>query len=168
MAGDQAAGKKIPLGYISGVHGVKGWVKVFSYTQPKEAILEYQPWFVGDQTCEVIQGRTQGQKLVAQLQGIDTRDQAVELIRQEISVYRNQLADLDDGEYYWTDLEGLDVYNKDGQHLGQVDRIMATGANDVLIVKGDRERLIPFVQGQYITAVDIESSRLDVDWDPEF
>ena len=165
-----SAHKHVALGYISAVHGIKGWVKVHSWTRPMEAILGYRPWLLGEQKSpvKIIDGRKQGKGLVALLPGFEDREQAIKLVGQQIFVERDQLPPTDEGEYYWTDLEGLEVHTTNGNVLGRVDRLMETGANDVLVIRGEREHLVPFVQGQYVKRVDLEGGLIEVDWDPEF
>lgn len=162
--------KVVPLGYISGVHGVSGWFKVHSWTDPKEAILDYQPWFLGEEKREVriSGGRPQGKTVVAALPGIDDREEARKLIGETISVYRDQFPDPGEHSWYWADLVGLEVVTVKGANLGRIDRMMETGANDVMVVRGERERLIPFVYGKVVVAVETEAGRVVVDWDPEF
>lgn len=135
-----------------------------------EAIFEYQPWLLGDdgKPVMIIDGRKQGKGLAALLPGSDDRDQAALLVGTQIFVDRDQMPPTEDDEYYWSDLEGLKVITTDGKALGQVERMMETGANDVMVVNGDRERLIPFVQGQYVKRVDLEAELIEVDWDPDF
>lgn len=163
----------IHLGHINGLYGVKGWVKVYSETQPRDNILSYTPWLIRQagqewQTLLVTDGRLQGKGVVAHLQGYDDREQARQLMGAEIAIYREQLAPLADDEYYWSDLQGLAVETVNGVSLGTVDYIFDTGANDVLVVSGDRERLIPFIQGQTIRKIDLQGGTIQVDWDPEF
>ncbi len=162
--------KNVALGYISAVHGIKGWVKVHSWTRPMEAILNYQPWLLGEEErpVSIVDGRKQGKGLAALLPGMQDREQARSLIGQQISVNRDQMTPTDKDEYYWSDLEGLEVHTLKGEILGRVDRLMETGANDVLIIRGEREHLVPFVQGQYVTNIDLVAGRMDVDWDPDF
>lgn len=164
--------RRVVLGKVSGLHGVVGWIKVYSETSPREAIFKYQPWYVGDdancRVVRVVNGRKQGKTLVAQLEGIDERDQARQLIDQIISVDREQLPDLPEGEYYWIDLEGLNVVSEQGFAFGKVEKIFTTGSNDVVVVKGDKEYLIPYVSGQYIKSVSLEEGQMVVDWDPDF
>ena len=164
------ADKQLALGYISAVHGIKGWVKVHSWTRPMEAIFNYQPWLLGDdrKPVKIVDGRKQGKGLAVLLPEYDNREQAVALVGQQIFIGRDQLPPTDKDEYYWSDLEGLEVQTTKGELLGRVDRMMETGANDVLVIRGDRERLIPFIQGQYVTRVDLEESLIVVDWDPDF
>lgn len=152
--------------------GVRGWVKVFSYTDPREHILEYQPWLLssGDGWTEVtvVDGRLQGKGVVAHIEGVDDRDAAAALMDTTIAVERERFAELEPGEYYHADLVGLDVVTLDGVALGKVSHLFATGANQVMVVQGERERLLPFVQEQVIRTVDIDAARITVDWDPEF
>ncbi len=110
----------------------------------------------------------QGKGLVAKLKGCDDRESARDLIGALIQVRRGDLAELEPGEFYWADLLGLKVETLSGTELGAVDNLLETGANDVLVVRGDRERLIPFLQGQVVHDVDLDKQRIRVDWDPDF
>ena len=162
----------ITVGKISGVFGIKGWVKVFSFTDPRENILNYSPWLLkkGSETrsIAVTDGKLQGKAVVAQLDGINDRNQAVGLTGWDIFITPEQLPKTAKGEYYWSDLIGLKVETTLGVQLGVVDSLLETGANDVLIVKGERERVIPFLQKQTIMNIDLDAGRIIVDWDPEF
>lgn len=162
--------KVVQVGHISGVHGIKGWVKVHSLTEPREAVFEYQPWLLGDSLEEtrVIQGKKHGKHLIALLEDVEDRERAESLVNRRIAVYREQFPDLPEDEFYWTDLEGLSVRLEDGTELGRIDRLLATGAHDVLVVKGDREHLIPFVLERYVKRVNLAEGMVVVDWDPEF
>ena len=162
--------KYVALGYISAIHGIKGWVKIHSWTRPMEAILDYQPWLLGEEqkSVKIIDGRRQGKGLAALLPGMGDREQAMSLVGQQIAVKRDQMPATGKDEYYWSDLEGLEVHNLNGEILGRVDRLMETGANDVLVIRGEREHLVPFVQGQYVKNVDLAGGRMDVDWDSDF
>lgn len=163
--------KRVVLGRISGLFGVRGWVKVHSDTAPRSNILTYPEWFLegtgGWRACKVEEGHPQGKGIVAKLEGYDDRDQAAELVGLEIAVDRAQLPDAGPGEYYWADLVGLRVVNRAGVELGVVDSLFATGSNDVLVVKGARQRLIPFTE-HAVVEIDLDEGRLLVDWDPEF
>lgn len=160
------------IGKISGVFGVKGWVKIFSYTQPRENILNYKIWQLRKgsdfKSCQVQGGQVHSKGVVAKVAGVDDRDQAALMIGWDILIERTQLPPVDPGEYYWADLEGLTVETTQGVVLGVVDYLLETGANDVLVVKGERERLIPFLRKQTIIAVDLDHGKIIVDWDPEF
>ena len=160
----------ISLGHISGVHGVKGWVKIHSLTEPREAIFEYQPWLLGEaqKPIRISQGKKHGNRLIALLEGTTDRDQAEGLVKEPIAIFRDQLPELSGDEYYWSDLVGLKVKLEDGQVLGTIENMLATGAHDVIVVQGDKEHLIPFVPGRYVKNVDLESGEITVDWDPEF
>ena len=166
----KSAQTEIALGYISAVHGIKGWVKVNSWTRPMEAILQYQPWLLGEdrKPVTIVDGRKQGKGIAALLPGFENREQAVSLVGLQIFIGRDQLPETDEDEYYWSDLEGLEVKTTNGELLGRVERLMETGANDVLVIRGNREHLVPFIQGQYVTRVDLEDGTIEVDWDPEF
>lgn len=162
----------IVVGRISGVYGVRGWVKVFAYTRHREDILAYSPWYLriaGEwKPLDVEDGRIHGKGIVAKLAGYEDRDAAARLLNTEIAVTRAQLPALAEGEYYWADLIGLDVVTANGVALGRVDHLLETGANDVLVVEGERERLIPFVPGQVVLDIDLGAGVILVDWDPEF
>jgi 16S rRNA processing protein RimM len=160
----------VVIGEVTGAHGVSGWVRVHSLTEPREAIFEYRPWLLGDRLEEarVSQSRTQGNRLVALLEGTDDRAAAEALAHRQIAVYRDQLPELPRDRYYWIDLVGLAVRLADGRELGRIEKMLATGANDVMVVRGERERLIPFVPGPYVKQVDLEAGTVVVDWDPDF
>lgn len=162
----------VTLGEINGVFGVQGWVKVWSYTEPRERILEYSPWRLGTadgdwREMAVLDGRRQGNTVVARLDGIDDRDEALALNGAEIAVTRDRLPPPGEDEYYWADLEGLRVVTLDDDELGRVKSLFRTGANDVMVVAGERERLVPFVLERYVRDVDFEAGVIRVDWDPE-
>ena len=161
----------VVLGRISGLFGVKGWVKVYSYTEPREAVLDYGRWLLsgtdGWQEATVAEGQRHGKTIIARLDGYVDRDQAAELVGADIAVPRDELPETEDGEYYWSDLEGLDVVHRDGTELGKVAYLLETGANDVMVVQGETERLIPFVMDKVILGVDLANGRIEVDWEWE-
>lgn len=160
------------VGEVSGVYGVRGWLRVRSHTDPVEQILSYGPWQLegsgGRCALRLEGGRVHGRAVLAKLAGIDDRDQARGLVGARISVAREALPELEPGEYYWNDLIGLSVVTRRGDDLGTVTGLMATGANDVLVVEGDRQRLVPFIDEDVVLSVDLEAGRIQVDWDPEF
>lgn len=163
----------VPMGEVVGLHGVRGWVKVFSHTEPREAILAYPHWYLrrGEGAwapVERVGGRPQGKGLVVAFEGVDDRDQARAFIGLQIGVPRGDLPELPEGQYYWSDLEGLAAYTLDGEPLGRVSHLFATGANDVLVLQGDRERLVPFVYGETVRRVDLHAGCIELDWDPDF
>lgn len=167
-ASSRAAPKTIVVGRILGVYGVRGWLKVFSETSPLENIFRYSPWLLDGEEHQVVAWRRHGKGLVAQLQGYHDRDQARALTGKSIAILRDQLPPPSADEFYWIDLQGLEVETREGVALGQVSHLIETGANDVLVVQGARERLLPFVWGQFVLDVDFEAGRMLVDWDPEF
>ena len=166
------ADELLSVGKVSGIFGVRGWIKVFSYTEIRENILTYSPWILrkGKESKEVIvvDGRRHGKTVVACLQDLDDRDDAADLNGWEILIRSEQLPKARKDEYYWTDLVGLHVKNIDGTDFGVVKQMLETGANDVVVAVGDRERLIPFLQEQTIIDIDLSAGEMLVDWDPEF
>lgn len=169
----------VVLGQLGAVYGVKGWLKVQSYTDDVEAIFDYHPWQIRKQgkaqTVEVEEWRRHNKGLIAKLVGIDDRDAAHLLTGADIEIQADQLPELPEDEFYWRDLMGMTVVNTEGYNMGVVDQIMATASNDVMVVKansndafGRSERLIPFIQSQYIQAVDKENKRIVVDWPSDF
>ena len=158
------------MGRISGFFGVRGWVKVYSYTEPREGVLDYRTWLVGSagkwRPMALVDGKRHGKTVIAKLEGIDDRDDAAALIDCDIGVRRDDLPEPDEGRFYFSDLEGLSVEHIDGTRLGQVAYVMETGANDVLVVRdGDAERLIPFVVDRVVKDVDIAGGVVHVDWE---
>jgi len=165
----------VELGHISGAWGIKGWVKVFSQTRPPDNILQYPAWQLETRpgsgqwrSVELLEGHRQGKAIVARISGCSDRDQAAELRGTNIAVYKDELEALDDGEYYWRDLIGLAVKNQQGIDFGRVTELMETGNNDVLVVKGDRERLVPYLPGSSVVEIDLGAGQILVDWDAEF
>ncbi|MGI9205580.1 MAG: ribosome maturation factor RimM [Woeseiaceae bacterium] len=161
--------KPVVLGHISGLFGVRGWVKVHSYTKPREAILDYADWLI-DRDGElrligVAEGKRHGKTIIARFSDVNDRDEAAGFIDCDISVSRDSLPETADGEHYWTDLEGLQVVHRDGTVLGKVSHLLETGANDVLVVKGDQELLIPYVKEDVVESVDIENGIINVNWE---
>ncbi len=164
--------KLISIGKVNGVFGVKGWLKIFSYTEPRENVLTYSPWMLkkGRESKEVkvLDGHRHGKTVIARLEGLDDRDKAAALNGWDILIYPKQLPKPRQDEYYWADLVGLQVKTSEGLELGVIDSMLETGANDVIIVRGDRERLIPFIQGQTVMTIDLKIGLMIVDWDADF
>ena len=148
-------------------------MRINSYTRPAEAILEYGPWGLGLepgwQRFIVEKAEIRGNGMVVKLQGVDDRDQALALKGAVIGIPRTELPELGEKEqgHYWADLEGCRVINQDGIELGRVDGLMETGANDVMIVKNGRERLIPYID-EVIESVDLDDKCIKVNWDEDF
>jgi 16S rRNA processing protein RimM len=169
QAGDE---RRVVLGQVAGPHGVRGWIRIRTFTEAVEALLDYPRWMLRDgdvwESMEPLEGRRHGGGLLVRLEGVTDRDRALELKGRPIAVWRHELAPLDEDDYYWSDLQGLAVVTVDGAELGRVERVFATGANDVMVVQGDREHLIPFILEQVVVRVDLDAGRLEVDWDPDF
>ncbi len=157
------------MGQISGLFGVRGWVKVYSYTDPREAVLDYGRWLLsskdGWREATVAEGQRHGKTIIVRIDGYDDRDQAATLIGTEIGIPRDELPETDSDQFYWSDLEGLTVVQRDGGELGKLAYLLETGANDVMVVKGETEQLIPFVMNKVVLGVDLEKGEIEVDWE---
>ncbi len=157
------------LGRVVGAFGVRGWVKVYSYTDPREAVLNYKGLMLGRngewQSAEVVAGQRHGKSVIAQFEGVDDRDQAEAMVGADIGVSREALPEPGDGRFYWSDLIGLTVVHRDGTKLGIVESMLETGAHDVMVVVGDHERLIPFVNDEIVLGVDLSLRQIKVDWE---
>lgn len=170
---------KVVLGKLGSVYGVKGWLKVHSFTDDSEAILDYFPWSINignkAQTVEVEDWRRHNQALIVKIKGVEDRDQAQALVNGEIVIESAALPELPEGEFYWRDLIGMTVVTEQGYNLGEVTDLMETGANDVLVVKanrndgfGKKERLIPYLEDRVIKSISADEKQICVDWDPGF
>jgi len=167
----------VVIGKIYSVHGIRGEVKIYSFTSPTKNLLHYKTWTLRREgsvrKVELVAGRGVDKFLVAKLKGLDEREEARLLAGYEICVPRNLLPELNYGEYYWYQLEGLKVTDQLGQLLGKIDHLLETGANDVMAVEpcagslDDRERLLPYTE-QCVLAVDLLSGEMKVEWDADF
>ncbi len=167
------APRRILVGRIHGAFGVRGEVKLESLTEPEGNLLRYQPWILRDalgREREVTGARARpgGKGLIGTLPGVDDRDVAEALRGAELFVPRSALPPPRDGEFYWVDLEGLRVSNLDGVDFGTVTHVFSNGANDVLVTRGDRERMIPWVRPDFVRELDFDAGRIVVDWDADF
>ena len=164
------SGKKILVGKISNPHGIKGWVKVISFTDPIENILSYKKWTLSDneteKTCQLEDSRIQGNKIVIKLEGVNDRDDADLLKNLQIKVNRFDLPKLDENSYYWGDLIDFNVIDIKGKHVGKVDSLFSTGSNDVLVIIDEaKERLlVPFIMEEVIKYVDLAKELISIDW----
>ena len=172
----------IIVGEITGVSGVKGWVKVFSHTEPRLNIIKYNPWMIKQggadwRAVELFDARAQGKTIVAHLAGMNDRDQAMALTGSKIAILPAQLQKLDAEEYYWRELEGLSVVDQQHNVLGRVSHLIETGANDVMVVipSADKPRdpkvkeiMIPYLMGSVIKKVDLKTRQISVDWDESY
>ena len=155
------------MGRILGPFGVRGWVRIRTFTEHLDTLVEYPVWWVaqgeGWRQVEVLETEVHSAQLVARLAGVDDRDQAFALRGHDVAVLREQLPEVAEGEFYWADLIGLAVVNVQGESLGKVEGLVETGANDVLVVQGDRERLLPYVDA-VVLDVSLQQARIVVDW----
>ncbi len=163
---------KIRVGQVIGLFGVKGWVRIYSHTQPRSNILTYTPWHIRHEgrweQLILDSSRQHGHTLLVKLKGVEDRNQAANLLGAEIAIDPGQLEPLSEGEYYWAELIGLRVLDLQGRVLGVVDHLLETGAHDVLVLQGTPEILIPFVIGPIVKTVDVEAGCLQVAWDPNY
>lgn len=165
--------RRILMGRIHGAFGVRGEVKLESFADPPLAVFRYLPWTLRDASGQERQlagarGRVNAKGVVAVLPDVTDRDAAEALRGAEIWVARDALPPPGPGEYYWVDLQGLRVINAEGVDFGTVSHLFSTGANDVLVVQGERERMLPFLEPEVIRQVDFEAGRISVDWDADF
>jgi 16S rRNA processing protein RimM len=173
--GSSTSDEMLSLGRISAAYGIKGWIKVYSFTDPIDNITSYNPWYlkrsIGWEEFAVLESRRQGKGIVVRLANCETRDDAEGFIGTEIAVPASELVELDDGEFYWNQLQGLVVINTENKRFGVVHDLLETGANDVLVVQADaasideQERLVPYVMDQVIKSIDLESGEIIIDWD---
>ncbi len=166
------------LGKVTTAFGIKGWVKVYSYTDPATNILDYKEWYIHQngewKRFKVKQGKLQGKGLAAALEGVTDRDQALALSQCDIGIPESELPEPEEDEHYWFQLEGLNVVTTQDQLLGQVKELFDSGGgNQVLTIKpcegsiDKRSRMMPYVS-EYILEVDLDTGVIQVDWDPDF
>lgn len=164
--------KYVVIGRVGRTYGVKGWLKIQSFTSPQTNIFDYQPWYYKQKgtwfSFECDNHEINANSLLIHVKDYDSPEKAQQLTGIEIAVKRSQLPDLPKGEYYWDDLIGLDVYNKDQVLLGKVVNIISNAAHPLLEIKGDKQHLIPLLFDKFIVEVDLSKSKMIADWDPEF
>jgi len=165
--------RTITVGRLHGAFGVRGELKLESFTVPETAILRYQPWTLRDaqgreRVVEGARGRAGAKGLVVTVPGVEGREAAEAMRGTDVLVPRSALPPPAPGEYYWVDLEGLRVRNLEGVDFGIVSHLFSTGANDVLVARGERERMIPWRAPDYIRSVDFDAGMVTVDWDADF
>jgi 16S rRNA processing protein rimM len=166
----------IIVGRIVGVHGIRGQVKVYSDCRPRESLFQYRRFIARSEgrpelQLQLLRGQAAGKGLIAAFHGINDRDQAMTLSGYTLSIRREQLPPTRNGEYYWADLIGLRVENRQGITLGRVAELFETGSNDVLVVRADdtnEEILIPFIRPHYIENIDLTGGVMQVDWEPQW
>ncbi len=165
------AERLVVMGRVVAPYGVNGWIKVQPFTQESRGLLDYPSWQVGRegawQPRDVESAKVHGAMVVAKLAGITDRDQAAVLQGMRVAISRDRFPEAGAGEFYWADLVGLRVVNTAGIDLGTVSRVFETGANDVLVVEGERERLLPFIE-TVVRQVDVAGGRITVDWEADY
>ena len=171
------ASDTLVIGKIGAPYGVKGWVKVTSYTHDLDGVFAYTPWLLGQvqegKEYVVDQWRIHNKGLVAKLIGVETRDDAESIKNLEISIKAEQLPQLDDSDFYWRELVGMQVITDKGYNMGVIKELFETGANDVLVVRAsessidDRERLIPYIESEVIARIDLDDALIEVNWHPD-
>ena len=169
----ETTSRRILLGRVHGAFGVRGELKLESFTEPRNTIFRYQPWVLRDaqgreRALDGARGRETPKGIVAVFPDVEDRDAAEALRGTEVWVDRDRLPPPNPGEYYWVDLEGLRVVNTEGADFGLVSHLFSTGANDVLVAQGERERMIPFIQPDFVVSVDFDQQRVTVEWDADF
>ena len=165
------ADRVVVLGRVTGAFGVRGWLKIESYTDPPDNILRYAGLLIGRAgewtPIEVEDGRVTGKGVLGKFKGLDTPEAARTLVGAEIGLKRSGLPPLKPGEYYWSDLEGLDAESPTGEKLGRVDHFRSTPAGTMIVVRGERELWVPFVK-ERIVKVDLAAGRIVLDWSAEW
>lgn len=162
---------RIIVGHFGQSYGVKGWLKVHSLTDPIDNILHYSPWQVQHlnqwHLVKITHAKQQGNNIIVKLAECDTPEAAKTYTNDPIAIEREQLPVLPKDEYYWTDLIGLRVINQEGIDFGIVDSLLATGSNDVFVIKGDRQRLLPYTT-EVVNNIDLTQKIIHVIWDADF
>jgi len=156
------------MGRVLGAFGIQGWVRLKTFTETADGLAAHPRWWLrtaaGWQSAALEDFKVRPAAVSAKLAGVDDRDAAEGLRGCDVAVTRDELGEAAEGEFYWVDLVGLDVVNRQGESLGRVEELLRTGGSDVLVVRGERERLIPFI-ADYVVAVDREAKRISVDWE---
>ncbi len=162
--------KKIIMGRFGAPHGIKGAIKLHSWSTPTENIFNYSPWYLkanGEWRTVAPKLLSQGNHLITAIEDISDREAAATLTNLDIYVDRTQLPQLSPGQYYWSDLAGMDVMTECKNMLGKVAYVFNTGSNDILAVQGERERMLPFLP-ETVVDIDMHNNTILVNWDPSF
>ena len=161
----------IIVGQVSGVFGCRGCIRVRSFTRPQQNIQKFKSWLIGEdrESYKLLEAKQSSPGIIARLEGVDNRNHALELMHENIMVDKCWLEKLPETTYYWFELVGLSVINKEDQSLGIVKKLLETGANDVLIVESEKHRcLIPYIKDTVILEVDLQDKQIKVDWKVEW
>jgi 16S rRNA processing protein RimM len=170
-ASPSPADRVVILGKVAGTFGVHGWVKINSYTDPPENILEYEALLIGVAgrwtKAELEGGRVTNKGVLGKLRGIDTPEDARLRVGAELGVRRSEMPPPSPGEYYWSDLEGLDAESVSGERLGKIDHFRSTPAGTLIVIRGEQELWVPFVKDR-VVKVDLEQKRIVLDWSADW
>lgn len=164
-------GGYITIGRVGSAYGIRGWLKIRSYTEEPLQILQYNPWYLAEgsswQAFELEEGKQHGKGIVVKFSGIETPEVGKKLTGRIIAIKREQLAHLPENQYYWADLEGLTVIDQHGKTLGKISYLIATGSNDVLVIQdpSGKEQAIPYLPGSVVKKIDLKQGVMHVDWD---
>ena len=166
------ANRFVIVGRMGSTYGVKGWIKIHSYTDPVESLLDYRPWYINRtgqwQEISMTEGKVHGRGIIAHMEGVDVKEDAKYFAGVEVAVHRDQLPPLETGEFYLDDLPGLNVITIQGNLLGEVQQVLETGASEVLVINGQKQHMVPLVLDRYVKKIDFKQKLVTVDWDPEF
>lgn len=155
------------MGRVAGSYGVRGWVKVAPQAGVQENLAAAKEWWLDDAPRRVEAARVHSATVVAKLEGIESREQALALKGRQVSVPRAALPAAGEGHYYLADLLGLEVVNTRGAVLGVVRQWLTNGPQDVMELAGDRVRLVPWVAA-VVKRVDLEAKRIEVQWEADW
>ena len=162
----------IIIGKFGSAHGINGFVKIHSFTEPADNILNYQPWLVKQgknwvsKTFDKVEKRNKF--YIAKMEDCQDRNDAEKYVNCEIATHKDHLPKLNESEFYWHELIDMTVINKEQITLGKVTQVLQTGSNDVLIIDGEKRHLIPFLLENFIIKIDRKKSEITVDWDIDF
>lgn len=164
--------KKVITGRLARPYGIRGWIKVLSFTDPIQNLLTYKNWYIQHQhtwqNFSLSTGRIQGSFLVVKLEGLNNPEAVKQYTNDLIAVERSTFPPLKENEYYWADLIGMQIVTIDGVPLGRVKSLLETGSNDVLIISNQgHEHLIPYLS-HVVKSVDIKNKIITVEWDANF
>jgi 16S rRNA processing protein RimM len=160
----------IIIGKIGAPFGIKGWLKIQTFTEYGADILEYSPWYLSStddkyQEITIEDAKEHGGGLIVKFTGVETPEEARLYTGKTINITRSQLPELAKNEYYWSDLVGLTVINQRGETLGKIIYLIETGSNDVLVVKGEKEIAIPYLPGSVVLNIDLAKQEMQVNWE---
>lgn len=162
----------VVIGRFGRPHGLKGFITVHSFTEERDAILQYIPWYTLERgigtRVPLLQTEVNDKHILVQIEGMSEREDIARYTNKDIVIERAQLPVLPEDDFYWHELTGMQVINTEGIDFGQVTDMMSTGANDVMVVTGDKRRLIPYLLDRVVLSISREKRQIRVDWDADF